>query len=169
MTVLFCSACPGGELWLVCSFPEVWCPLFAFGYWVKSLECGLPLLMTRTAPGPRPCVFPRQTLGLSPGSAVRPLSLIFEKLILHVVIFPVCMSMHPTDAWCPRRPEPEVRPPGTGVGDGYEPPNGVLWESIPCSSLLSHLSRPLPLFSFTSALSESPFYSLPSSGRLLTG
>lgn len=30
MTVLFCLECPAGELWLVPSFPEVWCLLCAW-------------------------------------------------------------------------------------------------------------------------------------------
>ena len=39
--------------------------------------------------------------------------------IMPVSVLPACTSVSHVDTWCPRRPEENARPPGTGVTDGW--------------------------------------------------
>lgn len=63
----------------------------------------------------------------SPGSFF-----VINLLYVYRCVLPACSSVHHLHAWCTQRPEESVRPTGTGMALGCEPPcvwNQVLWKS----------------------------------------
>lgn len=59
-------------------------------------------------------------------------------------VYPVCMSVHYVQAWCPQRQEESIIFPGTVAIDSCDPHarTWVLWKKKLCSSLPSHISSP---------------------------